>query len=146
MAELTPEQQFRIEEFKTLRTEILTKLSDQKTLQRNVIVSLSVLYAVAATLDKYEISAGLKPLAWLIWWIPFGVAILGAASSYIDDRMIALAGQYIKKLEDDASWPGWQTYFDAQQRTAIGIWIHLPKFFWLAAVSMTFIIGVIETR
>jgi hypothetical protein len=133
MAELSPQQQFRFEEFKTVRTEILTKLSDQKTLQRNVIVSLSVLYAVAATLDKYEISAALKPLTWVIWWIPFVIVVLGAASSYIDDKMIGLAGEYIKKLEDDAGWPGWQTYFASKQR----FWIHLPKFFWIVAIIAT---------
>ena len=103
--------------------EILTKLSDQKTLQRNVIVSLSVLYAVAATLDKYEISAALKPLTWVIWWISFVIVVLGAASSYIDDKMIGLAGEYIKKLEDDAGWPGWQTYFASKQR----FWILFAK-------------------
>ncbi len=116
---LTTDQKFLLEEYKSLRDEIKTKLSENVLIQRQAVISTSIVYAIAATLEVQKIVPSVKPIAWIIWWIPVFITAFAYIFTLVNAYTIIFIATYIKQnIEPKFLSPpgGWEDFFGSQPR------------------------------
>lgn len=146
---MSKEETFYIEEYKSLREEITTKLKDRLAFDRWGLLGLAVLYS-------YIFSNPGKPI---LFWVP--VFLSGAMIAHLNEehRMVDKAGVYIKDeierwISGGALLPhGWQNYLANTQsptprwwrfweRWPWHLWDWSPVPLWLVLFLLTLIIAI----
>jgi hypothetical protein len=121
VTELT--QQFRLEEFKALRSEIMYQIQEIDRIKFWIAAAMALYYSFIAA--KFLVVANNKisftgPL-W-IWITPLILPILGYFRLRSQIGQLDLFAQYIRKIEDlFPGLPGWE-HFYAQHRSEDTVW------------------------
>jgi len=124
-------EDFHLEEFKSLRKEIETKLKSRLALNRWGLTGLAAIYS-------YIFSNPTKPVLYLV---PCFIAVFIHYLIKAELKTVKKAGDYIReKIEQHlAASDGWETYLDQKGKRA-GVWRWEPLLGWKAVVVFTFII------
>jgi hypothetical protein len=137
---------FYMEEYKSLRQEIATKLKERLEFSRWGLIGLAALYS-------YIFSNPGKPI---LFWVPFFLSLAMLAHLNEEHRMVHKAGAYIKEqfepwAEGGEKTPmGWQTYLKRNEnpswlvpwkRFPPEIWDWSPVPLWVALLVLTFVIA-----
>lgn len=142
---------FVLEEYKSLRQEIVEKLRDRLSFSRWGFLSLAGLYS-------FILSHPERPLLYLV---PVGLSIVEIVHLNEEHRMICKMGAYL--CEDIESWAagrgspaGWQSFLASQRSESDPtllqfwkrwkhVWNWSPTPVWLVTLGLTSLIGLIGT-
>jgi hypothetical protein len=138
----TPKDNFELAEFKTLKEEIKTQTSEKALLERQVILGMSVLYAVLATMSRYGVDPTILPFTKILWFAPPVLILLAYLRWKSYDSGISQMGQHILETYKYQTWEG------SKARTSLWEYRVLNRIVWpllLGAsllVAFWFLIGV----
>jgi hypothetical protein len=132
---------FFIEEFKSIRQEITTKLKDRLEFSRWGLIGGAALYS-------YIFSNPGKPA---LFWVPVGLALAMIFHLNEEHRMVAIMADYIRKQFEP--WvagigetpKGWETYLIGARndRRWQPLWRWSPMPLWLAVLGLTFVFAAV---
>src|ERR1700730_7209427 len=137
-AEMSGNNAFYIEEYKSLRQEIGAKLQGRLDFNRWGLIGLAALYS-------YILSNPGKPV---LFWVPVCLSLAMLAHLIEEHRMIAKAGAYIKDQAEtwargDIETPqGWETYLCKKTPFQWPVWSWSPVPLWVAVLGLTLGIAI----
>jgi hypothetical protein len=127
---------FALQEHSELRAEIRDLIKDSRTLERNVIVGIGVVWGFLAL----HIPSGWDRWA---WWVPVLFAVLGSLRTFGMTRAFRQYGAYLKHVEtaffgaDDIE--GWENFLLKDGRRALG---PTTLLFWILLLLMTAAVAI----
>jgi hypothetical protein len=147
---------FRLEEYKALRAEVLALLETLRTLERNVIVAIAVVWGWL--FEKHTDVATLMPkkgvLIILAWWIPALFVFLCGWRVFGITRFFGEFKDYLTTVESafwmEGSPKGWQ-HFTAELKKGKRKLLKLKSIsdgttaFWITLFAMTVVVAAIQT-
>ena len=108
-------EQFRLEEFKVLRGEIELRATEQRGMERNVILVAAAIYGFLLV-PKTGIMAEDQPYLDLAWYLPPLFSFLGLIRWRESVKMIDALAEYLRGVEQKATPDGgWETFLAAQR-------------------------------
>ena len=100
------EKSFLLEEYKALRAEILYLVRQSYLFEAAILVGVGAIYS-------WLFSRAASSVNPIIWWLPFGITVLGAIRELgVRVRLLQLA-EYIRKVEPEfvqGEAGGWEHY------------------------------------
>lgn len=131
------ENSWHLEQYKMLRTEIMSHVEESRKLE---------IYAIGATAGIYSwfiTRASLPSRAWLIVIL---IPLLGGLRSYTLYKRIGLLSEYLREIENyvftgNKKLPGWENYFQSKSLTPYkkqGISFS-SIIFWLTLLAITIV-------
>lgn len=144
--EMSTEETFQIEEYKSLREEIAAKTKDVRDLNRWGLLGLAAVYSyIFSHLDK----------RWL-FWVPVGLSIIIIGLLWSEYRLVARIGRYIRDCIEATAAPkrdfdgvrvpirgGWERYLAPTEENRIPLWFWGPTPIWLAIFLVTLLVALL---
>lgn len=131
---LTPEliQQFRIEEYKALRSEILYQIQNIDQIKFWIAVAMAAYYSFIAAkfLSVKNSRITLSGPIW-IWAAPILLPPIGFLRLVAHMQQLGIFADYIKKIED--LYPnllGWEHFYELQ-RAKDYVWLYDKSYFFI---------------
>lgn len=91
---MDPNKSFLLEEYKALRSEILYLVRQSYLFEAAILVGVGAVYSWLFSRDPNNVNP-------IVWWVPFGITVLGAIRELgVRLRLFQLA-EYIRKIEHD---------------------------------------------
>jgi hypothetical protein len=120
--------QFYIEEYKTLKAELLANVEESIKLE---------IYALGATAAVYAWLVSQEICKVIIWFLPFILCLFGSIRSYALIRRVEHIAKYIsEEIEKKNDCPGWETYFRDNKKTLLSATVYI---FWLGLLFITIV-------
>jgi hypothetical protein len=138
---------FYLEEYKSIRNEMLLRVQQRFTVQTLVLAASGALYGIAATTSKLQIEQDIKKFIPILWWVPFGLVLVAAGYFALFARLMTWLGEYSKKLEShflgarqQQEPEGWEHFFENKSHWSIG-----HSWFWILLFLITLAVPLIAT-
>ena len=136
---MDPNKSFLLEEYKSLRAEILYLVRQSYLFEAAILVGAGAIYSWLFSRDPNSVSP-------LVWWLPFGITVLGAIRELgVRLRLYQLA-EYIRKIEHDFlsdETSGWEHFLFSvrkkKRNTLLGISNIL---IWTSFVVITLLVAL----
>jgi hypothetical protein len=114
---------FHLEEYKSLRDEILKRSTDQRVNERFVYVANAASYAFLINLFK-ETAPNIRSLSFIGWWIPFMISCAGFFKWRSETKSIENIARYIQFLEQYFGPVnlGWETHLAGKTDSKGSLW------------------------
>jgi hypothetical protein len=151
---VTKRDEFLLEQYKSLRQEMLLKLEHEFQIHRYTIVGVAAVYAAAFTLNHLGINEEDRSLAQFIWVVPFILVVCGAGFYAVYDFVLQKQGIYARQIEahflGDTKPEGWERWFGGDQtnpflgvrnKVLIGV---IASPFWQFAFWVTLVVSILE--
>jgi hypothetical protein len=156
---ISVDETFLIEEYKSLREEIKTKLGENVAVERQTLIAIAAVMAAAATLDEQKVIGNVKGITWIIWWIPFIIAVFARAFDAVNTALIGTIGLYIKNTQEkillfhiradfqpNSDEIGWEHSFaNTNYEPRIKKLFGLRRWFWRFILATTLVIALWQT-
>ena len=112
--------QFYIEEYKTLKAELLALVDESKKVET---------FAVAAVAALYAWLASQHIAVFLVWFVPVLIPLFGFFRCWLLLRRIDHMSGYIRReLEKKHDCPGWESYYHDNPKSSISCSLYI---FWV---------------
>src|SRR6202012_1423761 len=106
----------RLEEFRVLRGEIELRASEQRAMERNVVLLAASIYAFLLYPKEGKIDPGDAPFLTLAWYLPSLFSFLALVRWRESLKMIEALAEYLKKLEKDVlDEKGWESFLASKR-------------------------------
>ena len=145
------EEQFHLEEYKALRREIQSRNEQQSATERSVILAIAAIYSFLATiLRDASFYQQIRPVLWLVWWVPVALSGVGLLRWLNDHMMIGRIAEYIRIYESQTSWgiqglDGWERHIESRRNRGF---IHNDRLItlvlWVLLIFFTAVIAVFK--
>ena len=136
---MDPDKLFLLEEYKALRAEILYLVRQSYLFEAAILVGVGAIYSWLFSREANNVNP-------IVWWLPFGITVLGAIRELgVRLRLFQLA-EYIRKIEPNflsGETGGWEhCLFSVRKKmrnTLLGISNIL---IWTSFVVITFLVAL----
>jgi hypothetical protein len=143
----TPADKMRLEEFRLLRGEIELRASEQRAMERNVILLSASIYGFLLYPKGHEAGRDLNYLA-LAWYLPSLFSFLALVRWRESVKMIAALSEYIKQLEATVFvTSGWENFL-AEKRAKGELPLTSPWYlvFWTVTCVGTLVLAFVRVH
>jgi hypothetical protein len=137
----------RLEEFRGLRGEIELRASEQRAMERNVILLSASIYAfLLYPKDKAAIDPDSEQFLQLAWYLPSLFSFLALVRWRESVKMIEALAKYLKTVEHDVlAGGGWETFLAAERAKGnFPITSRWYLLFWIVACVGTLIVAYLR--
>lgn len=135
-----PRNEFHIEEYKSLRQEIILLKQQQFTIEKWVVVSLGLIYGLAFGVTNDSAQKILPTISKpVLFFGALAVAVVGAGFYSVNDYILLHISEYIKQIENrfaaTGAPGGWEHFFGIDDKRHT--WGIKKSPFWWAVLSLT---------
>jgi hypothetical protein len=135
----------RLEEFKVLRGEIELRASEQRAMERNVILLSASIYGFLLYPKGQNFDDADKPFLLLAWYLPSLFSLLALVRWTESVKMIGGLANYLKMVEQTTNGGGWETHLAAERDKGkfplTSVWYFA---FWLVTCIGTVIVAALR--
>jgi hypothetical protein len=136
----------RLEEFRVLRGEIELRASEQRAMERNVVLLAASIYAFLLYPKKDPTDPSDMPFITLAWYLPSLFSFLALVRWRESLKMIEALAEYLKQMERDIlGEKGWETFLASKRHAG-----HLPivsrwyGLFWTVSCVGTLVVAYLR--
>jgi len=131
---------FSIEQNKALWAEIAENVKEARVLERYAVIATAAYWAFLIKDGKVPLT-GMTYLEWML--IPALLAILGGLRSMALLSRITLMGRYIRKIETDIGYRGWETFLESSHRKGSKPFLSTGAVIWVCILLMTILVPIL---
>ena len=136
---MEPDKSFLLEEYKALRAEILHLVRQSYLFEAAILVGVGAIYSWLFSREPNSVNA-------LVWWLPFGITVLGAIRELgVRLRLFQLA-EYIRKIEPEflsGEIGGWEHFLFSVRKKMRNTLLGISNILiWTAFVVTTLIVAL----
>jgi hypothetical protein len=134
MTEATPKDHFELAEFKALKEEIKSQAAERALLERQVVLGVSILYAVLATLSRYGVDPNILPFTKILWFAPTVLILLCYLRWKSYEFGIDQIGKHIQQRYQYQTWEG-------SEARPVLLTYRLLEVVWLLMLCASFLVA-----
>ena len=136
---MEPDKSFLLEEYKALRAEILYLVRQSYLFEAAILVGVGAIYSWLFSRDPNNVNP-------LIWWLPFGITLLGAIRELgVRLRLFQLA-EYIRGVEREfisGETGGWEHFLFSVRKKMRNTLLGISNILiWMAFVVTTLLVAL----
>ena len=128
---------FALQEHSELRAEIRDQLREARSLERNILIAIGVVWAFLASHPIHD--------RWP-WWFPVLLAALGSYRSYALHKIFRQQAKYLLRIEvllanpDNGGANGWEHFLVNEPRA----WTLTTLIYWALILIATIIVALLK--
>lgn len=136
---MEPEKLFLLEEYKALRAEILYLVRQSYLFEAAILVGVGAIYSWLFSREP----DGVNPL---VWWVPFGLTVLGSLRELGVRLRLLQMSEYIRRIEPEflsGETAGWEHFLFSVRKKMRNTLLGISNILiWSAFVFTTLIVAL----
>jgi len=136
---MEPDKLFLLEEYKALRAEILYLVRQSYLFEAAILVGVGAIYSWLFSREPN----GVNPL---VWWVPFGLTVLGALRELGVRLRLLQMSEYIRKIEPEflcGETAGWEHFLFSVRKKMRNTLLGISNILiWSAFVLTTLVVAL----
>lgn len=136
---MDPDKSFLLEEYKALRAEILYLVRQSYLFEATILVGVGAIYSWLFSREPNDVNP-------LVWWVPFGLTVLGALRELgVRIRLLQMS-EYIRKIEPEflsGETAGWEHFLFSVRKKMRNTLLGISNILiWAALVFTTLVVAL----